>query len=430
MAPFSPMQRFRAMFDGYGDYRSSSGFINPEVLSEKGPNEPDMTGTHREGGANLPPLSGSLNTGLREPSYPSMVVNSNAKFGETAFMPFMGESNTEVEESSSPSFAGHTNPGFGEPSQQPADPRNMQHILRGPSDDPEDLGGNGLISFNNAGISVQEQVGDSGSEVVDSSSSDDNNVPLMKHFHQDNEEIYSRNSPPQGKGSDGADSALGPGDQSKTNIQDEADSDVELIHASPMKFDWKLPDYEALYEVNEGGYPMAKVSLPGIIREQIFLSPEFGLEEFRLIQEIFLPSQKAQPDQVPKLALLNFHTAAVIVLEAFALRDSPGDVDTDEVFFAVLDNWRIGKEAGKKNYGAIRGVQEFFEVAQDVIFHLKEHGFQEKQRVRRERSDKGVKRGPRVFQVKKKEKPRKYGPNAGAEARTAVVKGRVGKPTR
>jgi hypothetical protein len=79
-------------------------------------------------------------------------------------------------------------------------------------------------------------------------------------------------------------------------------------------------------------------------------------------------------------------------------------LDIDSVFFAIMDNYRIGLLARRDNYFAIRGVQEFCDVALDVCFFVKENGMvgagrgvkeDGSERIRRERSDKGVKRGPR-----------------------------------
>lgn len=156
-------------------------------------------------------------------------------------------------------------------------------------------------------------------------------------------------------------------------------------------------------------YPVAKVSLPGIVRHEIYLSPDHYIQEFHLIQHVFLPSEQKlhnpaiRPDpNDQKLSLLNFHTIACLVIgvhETMEHEDGirPEDADTDEVFFAALDNWRVGRQADRSNYLAVRGIQEFVDVALDVIFYLKQHGFVDggKKKVRAERSDKGVKRGPR-----------------------------------
>ncbi|ORY19159.1 hypothetical protein BCR34DRAFT_206949 [Clohesyomyces aquaticus] len=294
--------------------------------------------------------------------------------------------------------------------------------LRGPADDPEDLGINSIMAFNASRMSNQAPVNLSsgGSEVTmggnaQSSDSEDqedsDDIPLMQRYQQANQEAAPAHSPPQRVHSEGVDSILG-GPIASTEptintepVKDDPDLDVEFVSEAPRKFDWKLPEFEAIYEEETGGYPVAKVSVPGMPREVILLSPDHFLTEFSLIQHLFLPSQQASQDPLPHLALVNFHTIAVIVLEAVQTflhensnsNQSIKELDTDELFFSVLDNWRIGRECGKKNYQAVRGVQEFWEVSMDAIWWVKEHGLtQPEQTKRRERSDKGVKRGPRA----------------------------------
>lgn len=53
---------------------------------------------------------------------------------------------------------------------------------------------------------------------------------------------------------------------------------------------------------------------------------------------------------------------------------SAKDADPDEIFFAVIDRWRAGTESGKESAKLIRGVQEFCDVALDVIYYIKENG--------------------------------------------------------
>lgn len=122
--------------------------------------------------------------------------------------------------------------------------------------------------------------------------------------------------------------------------------------------------------------------------------------------------------------MLNFHTMAVLVLDAIALRSrffgqnenedseikiDPLTFDTDEIFLSALDNWRVGLACGRKNFNLIRGVQEFFDVALDIVYFIKDNGLVvKKPRERKIRADKGVKRGvrtaPNELQPRKKTK--------------------------
>lgn len=176
---------------------------------------------------------------------------------------------------------------------------------------------------------------------------------------------------------------------------------------------WKLPTYEAIQETTIEGYPMAKISIPGLIRHEIILSFDHADFEFRILYFLFLPYYKSliascpsghSPALDPKLTLLNFHTITLLIINVFAnIREDKGlsarDSDADEVFFAAIDNWRIGREGKRENYECVRGIQEFCDIALDVIFWIKEHGMPEPEgkgtRKRAVRSDKGVKRGSR-----------------------------------
>ncbi|PSN74382.1 hypothetical protein BS50DRAFT_615283 [Corynespora cassiicola Philippines] len=190
----------------------------------------------------------------------------------------------------------------------------------------------------------------------------------------------------------------------------------------PLSF--KLPTYEATYFISDDGCPSAKVSLPHMVREEILLCPDHSIQEFYLITQIFMPTHEvlANPDPEPRIALLNFHTIALMVIKAYVnfeegdqlsgqlyrsqkfkddssrsiVRDAR-NADTDQIFFTAMDTWRIGnREMVRKNYGLIRGVQEFCDIALDIIYYIKEHGLlAAKESVRKERSDKGKKRGPR-----------------------------------
>ncbi|KAF2269509.1 hypothetical protein CC78DRAFT_575074 [Lojkania enalia] len=206
------------------------------------------------------------------------------------------------------------------------------------------------------------------------------------------------------------------------------DSDVEII-ASPPKISWKLPSFEALYEMTTDGYPQAKVTLPGMPREYIFLSPDHSQNEFRLLQSLFLRSHQslASPDPNPRIALLNFHTIAVLVLDSLSLKTdgwNPHNIDVDDLFLSILDNWRIGKEAGRKNYQMIRGVQEFIDIALEISWFIKEHGLLAEKKTRKERSDKGVKRVQnKNFNVLQPRKQENLGTGQGKKEPRGVTSG-------
>ncbi|KAF2649132.1 hypothetical protein K491DRAFT_721939 [Lophiostoma macrostomum CBS 122681] len=226
---------------------------------------------------------------------------------------------------------------------------------------------------------------------------------------------------------------------------------------SPILESTNPPQFEFLYTppATPSAYPTAKISLPGLVRHEILLSVDHHATEAHLFEHVFLPAQRTlhatSPDTAasldPKLSVLNFHTIAGLCIDAFynaaapdaelglgaiggssgtglsggkagggnSGRDKPlkppslttlSTLDIDAVFFAASDNYRIGLLAHRDNYFAIRGVQEFCDVALDVCFFVKEHGFGSaggkgvkddgSERVRRERKDKGVKRGPRA----------------------------------
>jgi hypothetical protein len=195
--------------------------------------------------------------------------------------------------------------------------------------------------------------------------------------------------------------------------------------APASEIDWKLPEYEAIYTPAPTKHDpgLAKVSLPGLVREEILLSPDHAEQEAHLLLNIFIPAQKAlqTPDPMPAVAVLNFHTIAVMVIEAFVQFEigdefgtgrghlhhdhdtedgeyerlrSAKDSDEDEIFFSVIDRWRAAMESGKEPAKLVRGAQEFCDIALEVIYYIKEHGLLA-QRERAVRSDKGVKRGAR-----------------------------------
>jgi hypothetical protein len=202
---------------------------------------------------------------------------------------------------------------------------------------------------------------------------------------------------------------------------------------------WKLPAFEVTYHppATDKDLPMAKISILGatenLVRREVSLTEDHAHHEMELFLNVFLPAQQAlqTPDPAPAHAVINFHTISVMVLEVFVqyeigdemgrgygfhggnisnqvLRPSPTssddeptrtrsakDADVDEIFFAVIDRWRAGLISGKGTSELIRGCQEFCDIALDVIHYVKEHGLtQPEPRKRKERSDKGVKRGP------------------------------------
>lgn len=200
----------------------------------------------------------------------------------------------------------------------------------------------------------------------------------------------------------------------------------QSISSDDEPISFALPKYDAQFEPAKTKHDptVAKISLPGLVREVILLSPDHAEQETHLLLNVFLPSQKSLtvPDPHPAQAVLNFHTIAVMVIEAFVqfeigdefgtgrghwhqdhdhgeaeydkIRDSK-DADPDEIFFAVIDRWRAAMESNKQPSRLIRGAQEFCDVALDLVYYIKEHGLIT-ERKRAQRSDKGVKRGDKV----------------------------------
>jgi hypothetical protein len=219
--------------------------------------------------------------------------------------------------------------------------------------------------------------------------------------------------------------------------------------SSPSPINWKLPIYEATFEPapTKEDIPLAKVSIPGLVREELLLAPDHAEQEVHLLLNVFLPAQEAlaKPDEQPAVAVLNFHTIAVMVIEAyiqFEIGDEFGtgrghwhsehdagdeeyvrlrnakDADTDEIYFAVVDRWRAGLASHKAPAKLIRGVQEFHDVALDVLFYIREHGLlasekikedEERRKKAGETGKMGEKRGAQKVvstpRVRKKAKP-------------------------
>jgi hypothetical protein len=209
---------------------------------------------------------------------------------------------------------------------------------------------------------------------------------------------------------------------SPAQVLDNAEKDLP---SSISSIDWTLPKYEAQFEPGKtkNDPTVAKVSIPGIVREELLLSIEHAEQETHLLLHVFLPTQQRleSPDTHPALAILNFHTIAVMVIEAFVqfeigdemgtgrghwhddhdqgdadyqrLRDAK-DADPDEIFFAVIDRWRAGLASNKEPSKLIRGTQEFCDIALDIIHYIRDNGLL-KERQRTVKSDQGVKRGAR-----------------------------------
>lgn len=257
------------------------------------------------------------------------------------------------------------------------------------------------------------------------------------------------------------------------------DVQPKAIDRSPraLEIDFTLPRYEVQRQPLEGkeDVPSAKVSLPGLVREELLLSPDHADQEVHLLVNLFLPSQQQleTPDAEPATAVLNFHNIAVMVIEAFVqfeigdefgtgrghwhndhdedgegeymrLRDAK-DANPDEIFFAVIDRWRAGIESARKGVLLIRGAQEFCDVALDIIYYVKEHGLLKPEpKAKKDKGkgkakavedqgveDKGEKRGAQkvVNDVKARKKakttPAKAAPAKGKAAKAKVT---VSKP--
>jgi hypothetical protein len=131
-----------------------------------------------------------------------------------------------------------------------------------------------------------------------------------------------------------------------------------------------------------------------------------------MYQSVFFPLHKRMypsptRDPSPTYSVLNFHIIANIFIDVFrafengTLEEGPmtqisaQDADADEVFFAAIDKWRIGKVMERGLYDTIRGIQEFVDVGLDVLFWLKARGLGGPARQRKERSDKGTRRAPK-----------------------------------
>ncbi|KAF2646738.1 hypothetical protein P280DRAFT_525748 [Massarina eburnea CBS 473.64] len=219
--------------------------------------------------------------------------------------------------------------------------------------------------------------------------------------------------------------------------------------SDPTAISWKLPTYSIDIAANDRDTEnqVIQVSLPGCVREPLLLSMDHADQEVHLFRALFLPAHQSfeQPDPEPHIAILNFHNICVMVLDSYyayqvgdlmsrlpttdprsshhqqqqqqqqqqhpyhpspydpeqmqPLDKDARDVDENEIFFATVDRWRAGLEDPvKPAYTLIRGPQEFTDVALDIIYHIKQNGLvvkSQQPKPRAERSDKGVKRGPK-----------------------------------
>ncbi|KAF1363634.1 hypothetical protein EJ07DRAFT_152420 [Lizonia empirigonia] len=281
-------------------------------------------------------------------------------------------------------------------------------------------------------------------QMVEISEASDDEEPLATRAPRHRSIAGSRDSRPHFDASVPADAYQreGPSSQNahlpataeKSSSTGKADSVIEPSDKDEDEpISWTLPKHEVTYHppLTATDLPSAKVSIPNLVREQIYLSSDHAEQEMDLFLSVFLPTHRAlqTPDPQPAHAVLNFHTIAVMVLEAFVqyeIGDEMGrgygfhggnearrpssspssnspvrtrdatDASVDDIFFAVVDRWRAGLEAGSEVLRMIRGCQEFCDVALDVIHHVKEHGLLRSvvpARKRKERSDKGVARG-------------------------------------
>jgi hypothetical protein len=225
------------------------------------------------------------------------------------------------------------------------------------------------------------------------------------------------------------------------------------------EIDWTLPQYEIQRQPLAKGeeIPSAKVSLPGLVREELLLSPDHADEEVHLLMNIFIPNQQTlpTPDPEPAIAVLNFHTIAVMVIEAYVqyeigdefgtgrghfhtehdqgdtdyerMRDAV-DADPNEIFFAVVDRYRAGLESKKKPLQLIRGTQEFCDVALDVIYYIKDHGLlkpEPEPKAKAVKADKVVNKGKAKAGTKRgtTAKPNEVQPRKKAKTTTAATAG-------
>lgn len=141
-----------------------------------------------------------------------------------------------------------------------------------------------------------------------------------------------------------------------------------------------------------------------MVRNELQLNMEVPELEFKLFDSVFIPLHKQTyppptMDPEPKHSVLNFHIIANIFISVFRTIEEETQTpaqhaDSDEVFFSAIDKWRVGRALERREYGMIRGIHEFCDIGLEVLAWLKEDGIGQV-RQRRERSDKGTKRGPR-----------------------------------
>lgn len=190
---------------------------------------------------------------------------------------------------------------------------------------------------------------------------------------------------------------------------------------------WTLPKFEVLSipPASKNDNHQAKVSIPGIVREEILLDATHWELEVDLFVNVFLPMQRMlgnAPDNEPAHAILNFHTIAVLAIEAFVNYEvgeiTSGGLDlarlnrqirkdgeferihdareasSTDMYFACVDRWRAGLESDKKPFAMIRGAAEFSDGVIPIIDYIIGNGLvkEKPKKPRKPRSEKGKRR--------------------------------------
>ncbi|KAH9882524.1 hypothetical protein J1614_000760 [Plenodomus biglobosus] len=340
-------------------------------------------------------------------------------------------------------------------------------MLPGPNDAMNNGQDQQALQSQRPQFSTAQQQREQAQHHVASSESDSEDLPLKLRARPQPFAEHASSSKPPAPPKTSPETPHDPDDSEDSNIDIQPKS---IDRSSPaLVIDFTLPRYEVQRQPLGGkeDVPSAKVSLPGLVREELLLSPDHADQEVHLLVNLFLPSQQQleTPDAEPATAVLNFHNIAVMVIEAFVqfeigdefgtgrghwhndhdedgegeymrLRDAK-DANPDEIFFAVIDRWRAGIESGRKGVLLIRGAQEFCDVALDIIYYVKEHGLlkpepktkKDKGKVKAKSEeeqgteDKGKKRGAQ--KVVNDVKPRKKAKTTPAKA--APAKGKAAK---
>ncbi|KAL5117446.1 cytosolic Fe-S cluster assembly factor cfd1 [Pleosporales sp. CAS-2024a] len=201
------------------------------------------------------------------------------------------------------------------------------------------------------------------------------------------------------------DKTAAPKPETSRSPQPEGSAEEQESDPSLGRIDWKVPQYVAQFAPGKtkDDPPVATITIPGAIREELLLCIDHAEQEAHLFVEVFLPAQQslATPDAQPAAAIMNFHNISVLVIEAFVafeIGDELGkdrghwhndhdqgdqeysrvhdakDADPTEIYFAVIDRWRAGMECKSKSAELIRGIQEFNDIALELIYYINEHG--------------------------------------------------------